>query len=97
MAYETDNRLYGRTSNPWDLTRTAGGSSGGESAAIAVGLSAGGLGSDGGGSHSRACSLHRHLRDEADPRTHSYVWPSTRQRGTVFSTWYGWADGANHV
>ena len=50
MAYETDNRLYGRTSNPWNLTRTAGGSSGGESAAIAAGLSAGGLGSDGGGS-----------------------------------------------
>ena len=50
MAYETDNRLHGRTSNPWDLTRTSGGSSGGESAAIAAGLSAGGLGSDGGGS-----------------------------------------------
>ena len=50
MAYETDNRLYGRTNNPWHLTRTAGGSSGGESAAIAAGLSAGGLGSDGGGS-----------------------------------------------
>jgi Asp-tRNA(Asn)/Glu-tRNA(Gln) amidotransferase A subunit family amidase len=50
MAYETDNRLYGRTSNPWDLQRTAGGSSGGESAAIAAGLSAGGFGSDSGGS-----------------------------------------------
>lgn len=50
MAYETDNRLYGQTTNPWDSTRTAGGSSGGESAAIAAGLSAGGLGSDGGGS-----------------------------------------------
>jgi Asp-tRNA(Asn)/Glu-tRNA(Gln) amidotransferase A subunit family amidase len=50
MAYETDNRLYGRTSNPWDLQRTSGGSSGGESAAIAAGLSAGGFGSDSGGS-----------------------------------------------
>ncbi|HUY14504.1 MAG TPA: amidase [Terriglobia bacterium] len=50
MAYETDNLLYGRTNNPWDLSRTPGGSSGGESAAIAAGLSAGGVGSDGGGS-----------------------------------------------
>ena len=50
MAYETDNLLYGRTSNPWDLSRSAGGSSGGEAAAIAAGLSAGGLGSDSGGS-----------------------------------------------
>src|SRR6476659_6141283 len=50
MAWETDNLLYGRTNSPWDLTRTPGGSSGGESAAIAAGLSAGGVGSDGGGS-----------------------------------------------
>lgn len=50
MAYETDNLLHGRTCNPWDLSRSPGGSSGGESAAIAAGLSAGGLGSDSGGS-----------------------------------------------
>jgi len=50
MAYETANLLHGRTSNPWDLERTPGGSSGGESAAIAAGLSAAGLGSDSGGS-----------------------------------------------
>ncbi len=50
MAYETDNRLTGRTNNPWDLNRTPGGSSGGEAAAIAARLSAGGVGSDGGGS-----------------------------------------------
>jgi Asp-tRNA(Asn)/Glu-tRNA(Gln) amidotransferase A subunit family amidase len=50
MAYESDNLLIGKTSNPWDLTRSAGGSSGGEAAAIASGCSAGGMGSDGGGS-----------------------------------------------
>jgi amidase len=50
MAYETGNLLHGRTSNPWDIERTPGGSSGGESAAIAAGLSAAGLGSDSGGS-----------------------------------------------
>jgi amidase len=50
MAWETNNLLYGRTNSPWDLERTPGGSSGGEAAAIAVGMSAGGVGSDGGGS-----------------------------------------------
>jgi amidase len=50
MAWETDNLLHGRTNNPWDLERTPGGSSGGEAAAIAAGMSAGGVGSDGGGS-----------------------------------------------
>jgi len=50
MAWETDNLLYGRSNNPWDLSRTPGGSSGGEAAAIASGCSAGGVGSDGGGS-----------------------------------------------
>jgi len=50
MAWETDNLLHGRTNSPWDLERTPGGSSGGEAAAIAAGMSAGGVGSDGGGS-----------------------------------------------
>src|SRR5260370_29790931 len=48
--YETDNYITGRTNNPWDLERTSGGSSGGESAAISAFCSAGGIGSDGGGS-----------------------------------------------
>lgn len=50
VAYHTDNELQGCTRNPWDLTRSAGGSSGGEASAIACGMSAGGIGSDGGGS-----------------------------------------------
>lgn len=50
MAYETDNLLHGRTNNPYDLERSPGGSSGGEAAAIAACMSAGGLGSDSGGS-----------------------------------------------
>lgn len=50
MAYETENRLHGTTRNPWNLDYSAGGSSGGEAAAIAAGMSAAGLGSDSGGS-----------------------------------------------
>ncbi|HEX6622330.1 MAG TPA: amidase [Pyrinomonadaceae bacterium] len=50
LAFESDNLVYGRTKNPYDLARTPGGSSGGEAAAIAAGLSPLGLGSDAGGS-----------------------------------------------
>jgi amidase len=49
-AAETDNLVYGRTNNPYDLTRTPGGSSGGEAAIIAAGGSPLGLGTDAGGS-----------------------------------------------
>jgi amidase len=47
---ETDNEVYGRTNNPWDLERTPGGSSGGEAAAIAAGCSPCGVGTDSGAS-----------------------------------------------
>lgn len=50
MWVETENRVYGRTRNPYDPTRTAGGSSGGEGAAIGSGGSPIGLGTDLGGS-----------------------------------------------
>jgi fatty acid amide hydrolase len=50
LFFESDNPLFGRTNNPWDLTRTPGGSSGGEAAVIAAGGSALGLGTDIGGS-----------------------------------------------
>src|SRR6202000_1761541 len=45
-SIETDNFLTGQTNNPWNLDYTTGGSSGGESAAIAAGLSPLGVGSD---------------------------------------------------
>lgn len=50
FCQETDNKLYGRTNNPWDITRTVGGSTGGEAALIAVGGAAVGIGADIGGS-----------------------------------------------
>lgn len=48
--FETFNQVYGTTNNPYDLTRTPGGSSGGEAALIASGASLLGIGSDVGGS-----------------------------------------------
>jgi len=50
MWMETNNRLYGRTNNPYDVTRIVGGSSGGEGAIVGAGASPFGLGSDIGGS-----------------------------------------------
>lgn len=50
MFAESDNPVYGRANNPWDLERSPGGSSGGEAAILAAGGSALGLGTDIGGS-----------------------------------------------
>lgn len=58
---ESDNPVYGRTNNPWDLTRTCGGSTGGEAALIAAEASPLGLGGDIGGSirePAHFCGIH---------------------------------------
>eukprot|EP01087_Luapelamoeba_hula_P011554 TRINITY_DN3149_c0_g1_i1.p1 TRINITY_DN3149_c0_g1~~TRINITY_DN3149_c0_g1_i1.p1 ORF type:complete len:535 (+),score=43.39 TRINITY_DN3149_c0_g1_i1:887-2491(+) len=57
LSFETSNPVYGRTSNPWNLDRTCGGSSGGEGALIAAGGSPVGIGSDIGGSIRIPCQF----------------------------------------
>ena len=50
MVAESDNNVWGRSLNPWDLARTPGGSSGGEAALLAADASPAGIGTDVGGS-----------------------------------------------
>jgi len=57
----TDNAVFGKTHNPWDTSKTPGGSSGGSGVALATGMVPFALGSDGGGSvriPSSFCGLH---------------------------------------
>lgn len=82
-AYETDNLVYGRTSNPHDPARTAGGSSGGEAALAAADATAAGLGTDGLGSirvPAHYCGVLG-LRPTAGRVPDTGNWPSTRASG----------------
>jgi len=79
LALETDNLVYGRTNNPYDLSRTPGGSSGGEAAIIAAGGSPLGLGNDMGGSirlPAHFCGIAG-IRPTTGrvPRTGHFTWP----------------------
>lgn len=70
--WQADSTIYGRTSNPWDLARTPGGSTGGGGAALAAGLTPLEIGSDIGGSirvPAAYCGVYGHRPSEtAIPR-----------------------------
>jgi aspartyl-tRNA(Asn)/glutamyl-tRNA(Gln) amidotransferase subunit A len=72
---ETDNLVTGRTNNPWNLERTPGGSSSGESAAIAAGMSPIGHRQRRHDFGAWSGRLHRHCRTEGDTWPRSLYWP----------------------
>lgn len=71
--WQADNAVFGRTNNPWDISRTPGGSTGGGAAALAAGLTPLEVGSDIGGSirvPAAFCGLYGHRPSEtALPRS----------------------------
>src|SRR5262250_1461512 len=77
--WQSSNPVYGRTNNPWDLTRTPGGSTGGGSAALAAGLTPLEYGSDIGGSirvPAAFCGVYGHRPSEtAMPRSGGFPIP----------------------
>jgi amidase len=77
--WQSDNDIFGRTNNPWDLTRTPGGSTGGGAAALAAGLTPLEVGSDIGGSirvPAVFCGLYGHRpSDSALPRSGQLPFP----------------------
>src|SRR5580765_2641103 len=85
--WQSANAIYGRTSNPWDLGRTPGGSSGGSAAAIAAGLSALEVGSDIGGSirvPAAFCGVYGHRPSETLlPRSGQFPMPPMPNAATV--------------
>ena len=84
-SYETDNPVFGRTLNPHDPARTAGGSSGGEAALLGADASVAGIGTDGGGSirvPSHYCGTAG-LRPTAGLVPETGCWPPTRDTGML--------------
>ena len=74
--WQSANGLYGATNNPWDVTRTSGGSSGGAAAALAAGVTPLEIGSDIGGSLRVPASF-------CGVFSHKPTWGMVTQRGHV--------------
>lgn len=75
----TESLAFGNTRNPWDVSRTPGGSSGGTAAAVATGMVATGIGGDGGGSiriPSASCGLFglKPTRGRVSTSPHGDLW-----------------------
>jgi len=74
--YQSYNDMFGTTNNPWDLSRTPGGSSGGPGAAVAMGFTAFEIGTDIGGSvrvPSSFCGIYGHKPSFGVIPTHGYL------------------------
>jgi amidase len=84
--WQSSNPLFGRTNNPWDLTRTPGGSTGGGAAALAAGLTPLEFGGDFGGSiriPAAFCGVYGHKSSEtALPRSGHFPAPNTPNSAT---------------
>src|SRR6266852_4707071 len=87
--WQSNNPVYGRTNNPWDLARTPGGSTGGGAAALAAGLTPLEFGSDIGGSirvPAAFCGVYGHRPSEtAMPRSGSFPLPPMPNAAVVMA------------
>ncbi len=89
MWMETSNKIWGRTNNPWDLSRTAGGSSGGEAALLAASGATFGVGSDIAGSiriPAAFCGIVGHKpTGRMVPNTGQWGWDRNLERSTFLT------------
>jgi amidase len=85
--WQSANPVYGRTNNPWDFSRTPGGSTGGGAAALAAGLTPLEFGSDIGGSirvPAAFCGVYGHRPSEtALPRSGQFPFPPLPNAASV--------------
>lgn len=84
--YQSYNEIFGTTNNPWDLSRTPGGSSGGAAAAVAMGLTPFEIGSDIGGSirlPASFCGIYGHKPSFGVVPTHGYLDSASYHRSTA--------------